>query len=197
LLAEQGDLGEAAQILRARADAGDKDAAVQLAELLEQKGDLEEAARIRCACVDAGDEDFAQHLASLLPGVRDKSLNEELVGSLYVDGDLDGLRALADLGDKDAAWYLADLLADAGDLDGLRALASTGDKDAAVALTRLLADRGDLEGAVQVMHARADAGDGDASLLAELLTKQGRPEEAERLLRFGLNLNPDGSITHT
>lgn len=39
----------------------------------------------------------------------------------------------------------------------------------------------------------ADAGDGRAaSLLADLLIKQGRSEEAERLRRLGLNL--DGSI---
>jgi hypothetical protein len=45
--------------------------------------------------------------------------------------------------------------------------------------------------------ARADAGNGDVfhvlpELLAELLNKQGRAEEAERVRRFGLN--PDGSI---
>jgi hypothetical protein len=38
----------------------------------------------------------------------------------------------------------------------------------------------------------ADVGHGDAAQLADLLTKLGRGEEAERLRRFGLN--PDGSI---
>jgi len=52
--------------------------------------------------------------------------------------------------------------------------------------------RGDLDQAEQLLRARADAGDGAADLLADLLTKQGRGEEAERLRRFGLN--PDGSI---
>jgi hypothetical protein len=54
----------------------------------------------------------------------------------------------------------------------------------------LLAERGDLDG----LRARADTGDGDTAgpLLAEVLARQGRDEEAERLRRFGLN--PDGSI---
>ena len=41
-------------------------------------------------------------------------------------------------------------------------------------------------------YRRVSPGDGDADLLADLLTKLGRGEEAERLRRFGLN--PDGSI---
>jgi hypothetical protein len=54
----------------------------------------------------------------------------------------------------------------------------------------LLAERGDLE----ELRALADTGDaaGVEQYLFELLTTQGRAEEAERLKRFGLN--PDGSI---
>ena len=53
----------------------------------------------------------------------------------------------------------------------------------------LLAERNDLDGLV----ALADAGLGSvASGLLDLLIKQGRGEEAQRLRRFGLNL--DGSI---
>ena len=90
---------------------------------------------------------------------------------------------------------LAELLAERGDLDGLRARADAGDRAAAVRLAGLLAERGDLDG----LRARADAGDADADLrlaglLADLLVRQGRTEEAERLRRFGLN--PDGSIAH-
>ena len=50
LLADRGDLDEAAQILRARADAGDTGApnlAGRLAELLAQQGQGEEAERLR------------------------------------------------------------------------------------------------------------------------------------------------------
>ena len=103
----------------------------------------------------------------------------------------------ANVGDRYAAGQLAKLLARRGDLDGLRALADDGNRYAAVRLAGLLADRGDLDGAEQVLRARANAGDEDiveqrAGLLAHLLVKQGRSEEAERLRRFGLN--PDGSI---
>jgi hypothetical protein len=62
----------------------------------------------------------------------------------------------------------------------------------------LLEKRGDLDEAEQIMHAIIDAGDGGdwgrygARRLAELLSKQGRAEEAGRLRRFGLN--PDGSV---
>jgi hypothetical protein len=42
LLAGRGDLDEAEQILRARADAGDGEAAHELAELLARRGDLDE-----------------------------------------------------------------------------------------------------------------------------------------------------------
>jgi hypothetical protein len=53
----------------------------------------------------------------------------------------------------------------------------------------LLEKRGDLD----ELRARVDAGDSDAaSQLADLLTEQGRTEEAGRLRRFGLN--PDESI---
>jgi hypothetical protein len=63
------------------------------------------------------------------------------------------------------------------------------------AAARELAGRGDLDRAIQIMYLLADAGDGDADLLTDLITKQGRGEEAERLRRFGLN--PDGSIAYT
>ena len=84
------------------------------------------------------------------------------------------------------------MLAEHGDLDEaaqvLRARADAGDEDAAGALSELLARRGGLDG----LRARADAGYGDADLLADLLITQGRDEEAKRLRRFGLN--PAGSI---
>ena len=61
LLEERGDLDEAAQVLRARADAGDKPAAISLAYLLAKRGDLDELR----ARTDAGDEEAA----GLLPRV--------------------------------------------------------------------------------------------------------------------------------
>ena len=78
------------------------------------------------------------------------------------------------------------------DLDELSARADAGNGAAANRLARLLAKRGDLDHAEQLLRAQADAGNGDARQLAELLMQQGREEEAERLRRFGLA--PDGLI---
>ena len=107
--------------------------------------------------------------------------------------DTEELRPRPDAKEGDAASRLAELLAGRKDLDGLRARADAGDQEAAWQLARLLAARGDLDG----LRARADAGDHAATLrlaelLPDLLIKQGRGEEAERLRRFGLN--SDGSI---
>ena len=157
-LAERGDLDG----LRARADAGDMNAAFQLARLLEERGDLDGATRVLRALADAGVLDAASWLADLL---RER-------------GDLDGLtqvlRARADAGDRDAAAQLPKLLAERGDLDGLRARADAGDMNAAFQLASVLAERGDLDGATQVLRALADAGDRDAaSWLARLLAERG------------------------
>ena len=162
---------------RDQADARDRDAARKLADLLAQRGDLDGAVQVLRAPAEAGDWQTARKLADLLAR-RD---------------DIDGLRARADAGDTFAARELAGLLAKRGDIDGLRARADAGDEAAAKWLAYLLAERGDLDG----LRARTNAGDGIAAgrlvdLLADLLTKQGRGEEAERLRRFGLN--PDGSI---
>ena len=176
LLAKRSDLDG----LRARADAGDGYAARGLAG----HGHLDEAVQILRARTDAGDTDAARPLADLLAGRGNLDEAEQI------------LRARADAGETYAARQLAGLLAGRGNLDEaeqiLRARADAGDTDAAGLLARLLAGRGDLDEAEQILRARADAGDGDAKQLAELLTQQGRGQEAERLRRFGLN--PDGSI---
>ena len=131
---------------------------------------------------DGGDrnEHVSLRLASLLAGRGELD-------------ELDELRARADAGDYFTAVELAALLRKRGDLDELRAWADAGDGAAATRLASLLAGRGD----VDELRARADAGDGAAAtqltkLWADLLIKQGRAEEAERLRRFGLNV--DGSI---
>lgn len=100
---------------------------------------------------------------------------------------LDALRILiTDAGVAAKLSHLTDLF------DYLRARADAGDWHAAGRLADLLAERGDLDQAGQILRARADAGRGDADRLAELLIRQGRGKEAERLRRFGLD--PDGSI---
>ena len=125
MLAERGDLDE----LRARADAGDRFAALRLADLLAEQNDLDELR----ARADAGDGTAALRLADLL----------------VARGDLDGaaqiLRARADVGDRTAALRLADLLVARGDLDELRARADAGDRFAALRLADLLAEQDDLD----------------------------------------------------
>ena len=159
---------------RARIDVDDGGGdAWRLAGLLVERGDFEEAAQVVRAAAEVGDWYAAGLLADLL-------------------GDLDGLRTRADAGGGDA-WRLAGPLVERGDFDEavqiLRAAADAGDAYAGWRLAELLAKRGDFAG----LRARADVGDEHAAHgLAELLVKQGRGEEAERLRRFGLNL--DGSI---
>ncbi|MEW1847925.1 hypothetical protein AB0392_59060, partial [Nonomuraea angiospora] len=157
LLAEQGREGE----LRARADAGDEQAAEVMAELLAEQG-REEELRARA---DAGDKAAARALAELL---TEQGRVEEA---------LEAWRELAD--DIDSSWYpakrLAELLAEQGREGELRARADAGDEQAAEVLAELLAEQG-REGE---LRARADAGDKEAArALAELLTEQGRVEEA-------------------
>ena len=188
LLAKRGDLDG----LRARADAGDRAAAYQLAQLDDLNG-------LR-ARADAGDEFAAGRLADLLAmyGELDELRTRADAGDtaavgrldrlLEKRGDVDGLRARADAGDEFAAGRLADLLEKRGDLDGavqvLRALADAGDEDAARRLTGWLALRGDLDGLAQILRGRADAGDEDAARwLAELLAERGDLDGAEQILR--------------
>ena len=137
------------------ADAGDEEAASQLAGLLGQRGDLDELR----ARADAGDGAAARQLAELL----------------VERGDLDELRARADAGDGEAASQLAGLLREREYLDGLRAWTDVGDDPAtARRLAGLLLRRGDLDGAAQVMGAQADAGDEWAPIqLAGLLRERG------------------------
>ena len=170
--AERGDVEE----LRARADAGEWAAARSLAELLAQRGDLEELR----ARVDADDEDATWELAR----------------ELAQRGDLDELRRRADAGDGNAAWRLAELLAERGAMEELRARADAGEWAAARNLAEQLAARGDLDQAEQIWRTRADAGDGHAAgeRLGDVLIRQGKSAEAERLRRFGLN--PDGSTAN-
>ena len=102
------------------------------------------------------------------------------------------LRGPANAGVEFAAVWLAALLARQGDADQaqiLRGYADAGIAGAAARLADMLAGQGDLE----ELRARANAGDSSAAKkLPELLARQGREEDAERVRRFGLNL--DGSI---
>ena len=85
----------------------------------------------------------------------------------------DGLRALANAGDEDAAFVRAKLLARRGDLEGLRALADAGSKRAVRQLARLLEERGDLDGLTQVLGARPTLATRTHVWLARLLAERG------------------------
>jgi DNA transposition AAA+ family ATPase len=204
LLARRGDLEE----LRARAVAGDTASADRLADLLARRGDPEALEELR-ARADAGGAEAARRLAALLAEhgdldalraravAGDTASADRLADLLTRRGDAKGLGGAArPRGRRPRVYRRAAGRAAGGDLDRLRARADAGDGHAARRLADLLARRGDPE-ALAELRARADAGHGYtavqlAELLADLLIKQGRSEEAERLPRFGFN--PDGSI---
>ncbi|MCX2948965.1 tetratricopeptide repeat protein [Lentzea sp. NEAU-D7] len=120
LLAKNGRITS----LRARADAGDKEAAGRLAGLLAQHGLLDEL-RMRA---DAGQ--LSSHVALL---------------DLLVQQDrTDELGQRADAGDKDAARHLVDLLADQARIDELRAEVDAGTDGAIEKFTALLFTQGKL-----------------------------------------------------
>ena len=196
-LAERGDLDRAVQIMHARADAGDEAAA----RLLASRGDLDGTVQITRAWFETGidDGDTARVISMLAPRGNPRSRRRKR-------DDLYQLRARADLqeagwilkarqgvradgSNEYAAFELAVRLAERGDVDGLRAVAAVNEY-AATRLAVLLAKRGDVDG---LRALAAAAGDKEVGwVAADLLTKQGRGEEAERLRWFGLN--PDGSI---
>jgi hypothetical protein len=91
---------------------------------------------------------------------------------------------------------LATTLAGRGNLDEAEQVLRAHADDLFVSeqLIKLLFQRGNLDQAEQILRSRLDLGYGDAELFAQLLTGRGRPEEAKRLRRFGLN--PDGSIAN-
>jgi poly(3-hydroxyalkanoate) synthetase len=159
LLSGPGDLDEAEQALRARADVGDERAARRLAEVLAQRGDLDGAEQILRARVDTGDETAVSRLAELLAGLLEER------------GDLDEaeqiLRARADTGDETAVSRLAELLAGLltqhGDLGKKRTRADADDRDGATELARPPEERADPAGALQILQAWANVGDWDAA----------------------------------
>ena len=193
LLAERGDLDE----LRARADAGDEDAAWRLAELLAERGDLDGAARPgrrrRRACRLAAGRAAGRARRpgrAARPGRRRRRVPPGSWPSCWPSAATwTRLRARADAGDQIAAWRLAELLAERGDLDGdLRARADAGDGTPPGGWPSCWPSAATWTGCAP----GSTPATGCRRPLADLLIKQGRGEEAERLRRFGLN--PDGSI---
>ena len=186
----QGRKNEALEVLRRRADAGDRGAALELHLLLRRYGHVDEL-RVRA---DTGDMDADELLANLL---ADQGRIDELraradagaagaVNKLidmldrqgHTDEMMEFLHRRADVGDSDAGRRLADLLAKQGRVDELRVRADMGDGYATRRLANLLADKGNPDEATEILRGRADAGDSDAAKwLADLLAKQGRVDE--------------------
>jgi len=156
-----------------------------------------EAVRVQLDDVALGDLRRRLAVSRLAPddGGWERGAPRPWLADLLAYRGLDELRARARTGDRDAAFRLAGLLTQHGDLNEaeqvLRTRADAGDRDAAFRLARLLAHRTYLDEAEQVARAHAVAGNANAAEIADLLIRQGRSEEAERLRRFGLA--PDGS----
>ncbi|MBL7497162.1 hypothetical protein I6A84_41950 [Frankia sp. CNm7] len=154
--------------LREWASDGDGSAARRLAELLAERDDVEGVREL----AEGGAEWAALCLAVLLAR----------------RGDAGGLRARAAMGDRWSTLLLADLLVQRNDVSEattiLRRLAEDGDWLAADWLADGLAERRDADG----LRALVDLGHGWVvrRRLADTLVRLGRPEEADRLLRFGL-----------
>ncbi|WBB80063.1 hypothetical protein O7606_01295 [Micromonospora sp. WMMD882] len=144
--------------LRADADAGSREAARRLAYLLARRGETEQL-RTRA---DSGDGPAAAMLVELL----------------VAEGDIEQAARRADAGDVMAKVQLADLWSARGDGERLRAWADAGDVLASVYLVSLLVSKGDEAG----LRARADAGDFNAAhTLTEILVD--RREVAELAAR--------------
>jgi len=169
-------------------DAGDKDAAWPLADLLVRCGALDELR----AWADDGNKHAAERLAEVLAEhgdldelrarakAGDTHALHRLIDLLAERGDVYELGAWADAGDEHAAERLATVLAERGDLDQLRARADAGDERAAERLAAVLAVRGDLD----QLRIRAEAGDTDALLrLTNLLVQRGEFDIAIQILR--------------
>jgi predicted negative regulator of RcsB-dependent stress response len=186
-------------LYRHAADAGNSNAAEQLAHLLAERGELDEAEQILRARASDTDEDsrYARFRLVSLLAERGKLDEAQQILRAQVDagdglaalrladllaehGDIDGLRARADAGDRTAAEHLARLLAERGDINGLLAQIAAGDTRSLASLVNLLAERGDFK----ELRAWADGGSAIAAVaLAELLAERGNLEEAEQILR--------------
>ncbi len=177
LLAELGRDTE----LRAGADAGDREAAELLLDLLARQGRSDEAIEVCRNWADTGHRYAAELLPELLAGHGD------------VDEAIEMLRTWAEGGDNRAAKQLAELLTAQGRIEEAlelcRTRADAGDWDAARQLLDILSK----EGRTEELRAEVDAGvPGAAARLAAFLTEHGDAELASELLTFGLNA--DGSL---
>jgi tetratricopeptide (TPR) repeat protein len=196
LLAQQGRVDEAIEVLRVRADAGDWNAGDQLADLLARQGRVDEAIEVLRVRTDAGDWNAGNRLADLLAqqgriretievmlarGRYAPVLPSGLAHKPYAEEAVEILQVHADTGNEYAAALLADLLIQQGRIrEAIEVtLARAGGQYAPVPPAGLLAHKPYAEEAVEVLRVLADAGNEyAAALLADLLIRQGRAREA-------------------
>jgi TPR repeat protein len=202
----------AAQLYRAAADAGSRDALAALAMMREEARDRVEAERLARQAAFAGNSLALIDLGLTLWGAGERDEAAELYRAAADAGSMDALAVLAMMreraGDRDEAERLARQAADrmdgfafavlawmrerAGDRDGAaqlyRAAADAGSPYALVELAMMLERAGDRDGAADVYHAAADAG--SAHALAALARIRNEPKEAYE--RYGLEA--DGSL---
>ncbi|MBW4704654.1 hypothetical protein [Micromonospora sp. RL09-050-HVF-A] len=176
--------------LQLQADAGDRHAAVRLADLLVEQGHVDEAIDTLRVRADAGDQYAAVRLVDLFveqgrvdelricASTGDQYAAVRLVDLFVEQGRVDELRICASTGDQCAAERLVDLLAEQGRVDELRTRADVGDWRAAVRLADLLVEQGHVDEAIDILRVAADVGDWRAAVrLADLLADQGRVDE--------------------
>lgn len=148
--------------LRARADAGDRAATLRLAQHMERSGHREDAITVLRGYPDVAD--VASFLANLL--VKQGRL-DEAIEALRPAADIDTVivteRALLD-----------DLLAQQGRVEELRARASAGDRHAMWRLADQMENAGRVDETIELLSAHADDDHSVAFRLAELLAKHGR-----------------------
>lgn len=170
--------------LRARADAGDVQAAARLAELLFKRAD-ERALESWWVCTG---NKFAADYLNRLKIARENVSELRRPADLHLLAmcqDADSLRVRADAGNSDASFELAELLVEQEDVAGLEARADAGDQYAASWLAGLLARRGN----AGKLQTRAGAGDEYAAAeLADLLAER---EDAGKLQRLRASADDD------
>ncbi|SFR29098.1 hypothetical protein SAMN04488564_11722 [Lentzea waywayandensis] len=177
---------------------GDRNAAVELAQLKTDIGDVDGAVRVLRPHADR-DTYVTWVLADLLAdreeiddavqvlrvhadsdGYTAERLVELLTGAGQVGDALQILRTRADNGDENAAFRLANLLFEHENAQELRTRADNGDEHAAARLADLLREQGQ----VQDLRIRADSGDEHAAYrLASSLFEQEQVDDALQILR--------------
>ncbi|GAA0713276.1 hypothetical protein GCM10010199_12180 [Dactylosporangium roseum] len=178
--------------LRAQADAGSKDAAKRLVELLAKQGRLDDlkswadagspAAALQAAHMMARRGEADEAIDLLRPHADGKDVGWYFAGLLREHGRIDELRSRADAGDEPSARELAKLLGKSDDIEELRTRAELGDRNAAWEASLLLRRQERIDDAISVLAPYASDPNLGA-MLARLLDQQDRVAEAIDVLR--------------